>query len=47
MLDLLRRNDPVNIYPHHGYWLDIGRPDDHAQAVEEFTDMEPRLLPHG
>jgi NDP-sugar pyrophosphorylase family protein len=47
MLELLRRNDPVNIYAHQGYWLDIGRPDDYAQAVEEFTEMEPRLLAHG
>jgi len=47
MLELLRRGDPINIYPHHGYWLDIGRPDDYAQAVEEFPTMEPRLLAHG
>lgn len=47
MLELLRRDDPVNIYPHDGYWLDIGRPDDYAQAVDEFADVEPRLLPHG
>lgn len=47
MLELLRGNDPVNIYPHDGYWLDIGRPDDYAQAVDEFADVEPRLLPHG
>jgi len=46
MLELLRRGDPVNIYPHQGYWLDIGRPDDYAQAVEEFPKMEPRLLGH-
>jgi len=29
---------------HDGYWLDIGRPDDYAQAIEEFESMRSRFL---
>lgn len=38
--DLIRRliasGEKVVSYPHRGYWLDIGRPDDHERAVREF-----------
>src|SRR5205814_1638212 len=33
---LIARGERVNVRPHDGYWLDLGRPDDYAQAVEEF-----------
>ncbi len=32
-------------YPYEGYWMDIGRPDDYAQAVEEFEQMRELFLP--
>jgi NDP-sugar pyrophosphorylase family protein len=47
MLALLARRDRVNVKLHEGYWLDLGRPDDYAQAVEEFESRKPALLRHG
>jgi NDP-sugar pyrophosphorylase family protein len=44
MLDLLKAGKKVNVRPHEGYWLDIGRPDDYMQAIDEFSDMKSRLL---
>jgi len=35
----------VYSYPHEGYWLDIGRPDDYARALEEFEKYRDRFLP--
>lgn len=32
-------------YPHDGYWLDIGRPDDYARSIEEFERYKDRFLP--
>lgn len=37
MLEFLEKDIKVRIYEHKGYWMDIGRPDDYGQAVE---DME-------
>jgi NDP-sugar pyrophosphorylase family protein len=45
MVDLLGRGDQVNVYRHDGYWVDIGRPDDYAQATDEFERNRERLLP--
>lgn len=46
--DLVRRliggGQPVAGHLHHGYWLDIGRPDDYSQAQEDFPKMRERLL---
>ncbi len=36
MLNLIGKKLPANIYRFNGYWLDIGRPDDYAQAIDEF-----------
>jgi NDP-sugar pyrophosphorylase family protein len=44
MLDLLAANERVAVRPFGGYWLDIGRPDDYAQAIDEFESMRPRFL---
>lgn len=41
---LIARGQRVNVRPHDGYWLDLGRPDDYAQAVEEFERRRPSLL---
>ena len=46
MRDLLARRSSVHVQRFHGYWLDIGRPDDYIQAVEEFDAWKDRLLPH-
>jgi NDP-sugar pyrophosphorylase family protein len=45
MRDLLYRGDQVNVRPYDGYWLDIGRPDDYMQAIEEFEERKAQLLP--
>lgn len=46
MLDLLEARTPATVQPFSGYWLDIGRPDDYAQAIDEFESMKSRFL-HG
>ena len=43
---LIARGDRVNVRPYDGYWLDLGRPDDYAQAVEEFERRRGDLLRH-
>ena len=35
MLNLLRNNIQVGVHEHKGYWMDIGRPDDYGQAVDD------------
>lgn len=44
MLDLLEAKSPATVRPFSGYWLDIGRPDDYAQAIDEFEAMKSRFL---
>ena len=44
MLEFLRQGRPVDVKSFEGYWLDIGRPDDYAQAIEEFDAMKGRFL---
>ncbi|CDN57307.1 Putative sugar-phosphate nucleotide transferase (plasmid) [Neorhizobium galegae bv. officinalis bv. officinalis str. HAMBI 1141] len=44
MLDLLAAEDPAYVRNFDGYWLDIGRPDDYALAIEEFEAMRHRFL---
>ncbi len=45
MYALTAKKEPVYSYPHTGYWLDIGRPDDYARAIEEFERYKDRFLP--
>lgn len=42
---LMAAGKPVNVYPFDGYWLDIGRPEDYAKALEDFDRLRPLLLP--
>jgi NDP-sugar pyrophosphorylase family protein len=35
----------VATYPFNGYWLDMGRPDDYARAIEEFAVRRDEFLP--
>lgn len=44
MLDLLAAGKPATVSRFSGYWLDIGRPDDYIQAIEEFDQMKQRFL---
>ena len=44
MRDMLERRSPVTVKRFDGYWLDIGRPDDYMQAIDEFAAMRPRFL---
>jgi NDP-sugar pyrophosphorylase family protein len=44
MRDLLARNASVDVIPHGGYWLDIGRPDDYQRAIEDFESGRQELL---
>jgi NDP-sugar pyrophosphorylase family protein len=43
MLDLLSRKTPAQVRAHDGYWLDIGRPGDYAQAIDDF-EKSPALF---
>jgi len=44
MPDLLAAGKPATVRKFDGYWLDIGRPDDYIQAIEEFDQMKSRFL---
>lgn len=46
MLDLIKADKKVAVRSFNGYWLDIGRPDDYVQAIEQFETMEPKFI-HG
>jgi NDP-sugar pyrophosphorylase family protein len=41
---LLDTGRTVHVRRCVGYWLDIGRPDDYLQAIEEFAGMRHRFL---
>ena len=45
MHTLIEKQETVYTYPHTGYWLDIGRPDDYARSIEEFEEYKERFLP--
>ncbi len=44
VLALLAAGKPVGSYLFDGYWLDIGRHDDYAQALEDSDTIVPQLL---
>ena len=44
MLDLLRAKRLVVVKSYDGYWLDIGRPDDYMQAIEQFDTMKEKII---
>jgi NDP-mannose synthase len=46
MRDLLARGERVDVHQYNGYWLDIGRPDDYMQAIDEFDQRRATLLRH-
>jgi NDP-sugar pyrophosphorylase family protein len=47
MRDMLVAGHPVHVEPHDGYWLDIGRPDDYMQAIDEFGLRKEQFLSNG
>lgn len=44
MLALIAEEKNVSVRRFDGYWLDIGRPDDYVQAIEEFDAMKSRFI---
>ena len=42
---LIKAKEKVASYPFEGYWLDMGRPDDYATAIEEFESRRSEFLP--
>ena len=44
MLDFITGGREVTVSRYDGYWLDIGRPDDYIQAIEEFEAMKSRFI---
>lgn len=45
MYKLLESNEEVLINKYDGYWLDIGRPDDYMQAIEELEILKAKIMP--
>jgi NDP-sugar pyrophosphorylase family protein len=43
VLGLLADELAVDVRPHSGYWLDIGRPDDYQRAVDEWPELRVAL----
>jgi NDP-sugar pyrophosphorylase family protein len=44
MTDLINAQRIVSVKKYDGYWLDIGRPDDYAQAIDEFESLKETFL---
>ena len=44
MLDMISDQSPAKVIKHHGYWLDIGRPDDYAKACEDVDKIIKNIL---
>ena len=44
MLKLLKADKDVSVKNFSGYWLDIGRPDDYLEAIEQFDNMKNDFL---
>ena len=45
VLKLIAAGEKVSGYAFDGYWMDLGRPDDYAQAAEDFITMRTQFLP--
>ena len=44
MLELISKKEIVEVIRHHGYWLDIGRPDDYMKAIDEFSKLKKQFI---
>jgi NDP-sugar pyrophosphorylase family protein len=47
VLRLLENRERVMGYRYDGYWMDLGRPDDYEQAVQDFATLKPQILGDG
>jgi NDP-sugar pyrophosphorylase family protein len=47
VLKLIAAGETVVGFPFSGYWQDLGRPDDYAQATADFNRMRSSFLPGG
>lgn len=45
MLNLISKKQKVLVTVHNGYWLDIGRPSDYMQAIDEVEKFKEKFLP--
>jgi NDP-sugar pyrophosphorylase family protein len=45
VLKMIAAGEKVSGYTFDGYWMDLGRPDDYAQAAEDFASMHSQFLP--
>ncbi len=45
ILKMIANGERVSGYTFDGYWMDLGRPDDYAQANEDFSKMKKQFLP--
>ena len=45
VLKMIAAGETVSGYNFDGYWMDLGRPDDYAQASEDFACMRSQFLP--
>ena len=45
VLKMIAAGERVCGYAFDGYWMDLGRPDDYAQASEDFAYMREQFLP--
>ncbi len=43
VLNMLATNKTIHVEPHSGYWLDIGRPDDYQQAIDDWSTLKTKL----
>jgi NDP-sugar pyrophosphorylase family protein len=39
MSKLIEQKRNVRSYPHHGYWLDIGKHEDYKKAQEDIINL--------
>jgi len=44
MLDLIKDTKNASVDKFNGYWLDIGRPDDYIQAIDEFEKLKDKFI---
>ena len=42
---LLEAGEPVGSYAYDGFWLDIGRHEDYAEAVTQYEELKDAFLP--
>ncbi len=45
VLKLIENKERVMGYPFDGYWQDLGRPDDYAQAIQDFEVLQEQIIP--